>query len=88
MKLAAATAVAVLILDQITKLIALERLAPGLPVSVVDGFASLTLVMNPGLAFGLLSSTPTAWRWVDKGLVERRRRGARTGVRVRVAEQE
>jgi len=64
MKLAAATAVAILILDQFTKLLALERLPPGLPVGVIDGFFSLTLVMNPGLAFGLLSSTPTAWRWI------------------------
>jgi signal peptidase II len=37
-------------------------------VSVVDGFFSLTLVMNPGLAFGMLSSTPTAWRWVVAAL--------------------
>jgi len=58
------TAVVVLILDQFTKLVVLGRLPPGLPVSVLDGFFSLTLVMNPGLAFGLLSSTPTAWRWI------------------------
>jgi len=64
MRSAAATAVVILILDQITKIIALQRLLPGLPVSVVDGFFSLTLVMNPGLAFGLLSTTPSAWRWV------------------------
>jgi signal peptidase II len=64
MTLAAAAAIAVLVLDQITKLVALERLAPGIPVSVVDGLFSLTLVMNPGLAFGLLSTTPTAWRWI------------------------
>ena len=64
MRLAAGTALVVLVLDQITKLLALERLAPGVPVHVVDGFFSLTLVMNPGLAFGMLSSTPTAWRWI------------------------
>jgi len=64
MKTAAVTAVVILILDQITKLLALARLSPGMPVSVVDGFFSLTLVLNPGLAFGLLSSTPVAWRWV------------------------
>jgi signal peptidase II len=61
--LAGATAILVLVLDQLTKLLALERLAPGIPVGVVDGFFSLTLVLNPGLAFGMLSSTPTAWRW-------------------------
>jgi signal peptidase II len=64
MILAVATALAVLILDQLTKLLAADRLVPGVPVRVVDGFFSLTLVMNPGLAFGMLSSTPTAWRWV------------------------
>ena len=64
MTLAVSTALVVLILDQVTKLLALERLAHGVPVSVVDGFFSLTLIMNPGLAFGMLSSTPTAWRWV------------------------
>ena len=64
MTLAAVTAVAVLILDQITKSLALARLHPATPVGVIDGVFSLTLVMNPGLAFGLLSSTPTAWRWI------------------------
>src|SRR5262249_31832058 len=61
---AAATALCVLVLDQLTKFQALDRLAPGIPVNVVDGLFSLTLVMNPGLAFGMLSSTPTAWRWM------------------------
>ena len=64
MIVAAGTAVVVLILDQATKAVALQRLLPGTPVRVVDGFFSLTLVMNPGLAFGMLSSTPTAWRWI------------------------
>jgi signal peptidase II len=61
--LAAWTALVVLVLDQLTKLAALQRLLPGIPVDVVDGFFALTLVMNPGLAFGMLSSTPAAWRW-------------------------
>jgi signal peptidase II len=63
MRVAAVTAVVILILDQITKAMALARLAPGAPIPVIDDFFALTLVMNPGLAFGLLSSTPTAWRW-------------------------
>ena len=58
------TALAVLVLDQLTKLWALRALIPGRPVPVIDGFFSLTLVMNPGLAFGMLSSTPTGWRWL------------------------
>ena len=64
MALAVSTALGILILDQLTKLVALQRLGPGVPVSVLDGFFSLTLIMNPGLAFGMLSSTPTAWRWI------------------------
>ncbi len=58
------TAVVVLVLDLVTKHLALERLAPGRPVPVIDGFFSLTLVMNPGLAFGMLAGTPAGWRWL------------------------
>jgi signal peptidase II len=54
----------VVVLDQITKLIALARLVPGAPVRVIDGLLALTLVLNPGLAFGLLGSMPTEWRWI------------------------
>ena len=57
-------AAVVVVLDQITKLIVLDRLAPGVPVAVVQGFVALTLVMNPGLAFGLLSGIPAGWRWI------------------------
>src|SRR5215475_5775131 len=57
-------AAVVVVLDQITKLIALSRLSMGVPVIVVDGFIALTLVMNPGLAFGLLAGIPSSWRWV------------------------
>jgi len=59
-----ALAAVVVGLDQITKLVALGRLPAGLPVPVIDGWLSLTLVMNPGLAFGLLGTVPTAWRWI------------------------
>ena len=52
------------VLDQITKLIALARLVPGAPVHVIDDVLTLTLVLNPGLAFGLLASVPTEWRWI------------------------
>lgn len=54
----------VIVLDLITKAAALEHLAAGVPVHVVDGFISLTLVMNTGLAFGLLGGLPAAWRWI------------------------
>jgi signal peptidase II len=58
----------VVVLDQVTKAIALERLAPGVPLVVIDGWVSLTLVMNPGLAFGMLGTVPPAWRWVVAAL--------------------
>ncbi|HEY4908885.1 MAG TPA: signal peptidase II [Methylomirabilota bacterium] len=53
----------VLILDQAVKWVALHHLPPGVPVTVIDGFFSLTLVMNPGLAFGMLGTVPPGWRW-------------------------
>jgi signal peptidase II len=59
-----ALAGATVVLDQLTKAIALAELAPGLPQVVADGWLALTLVMNPGLAFGLLGTIPPAWRWV------------------------
>lgn len=59
---------AVVVFDQITKAIALERLAPGVPVVVFDHWLALTLVMNPGLAFGLLGTVPPAWRWIVAAL--------------------
>ena len=57
-------AVVVVVLDQLTKLAVLDRLAPGAPVTVVPGLVALTLVMNPGLAFGLLAGVPEGWRWI------------------------
>jgi signal peptidase II len=66
--LSVAVAALVLVLDQVTKLIALDRLPPGLPVPIIDGVFSLTLVLNPGLAFGMLSGTPLAWRWLVAAL--------------------
>ncbi len=64
MKRAVAVGAAILVLDQATKLLALARLSPGHPVSVVDGVFALTMVMNPGLAFGVLGAVPPGWRWV------------------------
>jgi signal peptidase II len=55
---------AIVVLDQITKAAALQHLIPGVAIVLVDGLLSLTLVMNTGLAFGLLAGLPAAWRWV------------------------
>jgi signal peptidase II len=59
---------AIVALDQITKAVVLERLPLGVPVTVIDGWLALTLVLNPGLAFGLLGSVPPGWRWVVAAL--------------------
>ena len=59
---------AIVALDQITKAVVLERLPLGVPVSVIDGWLALTLVLNPGLAFGLLGTIPPGWRWVVAAL--------------------
>lgn len=63
-----AVAGAVVALDQFAKVLVLERLALGVPVALVDDLLSFTLVMNPGLAFGLLGSVPRTWRWVVAAL--------------------
>ncbi|HXG02737.1 MAG TPA: signal peptidase II [Candidatus Binatia bacterium] len=63
-----AIAALVVAVDQATKVLVLDRLVPGVPVPVIEGFLSFTLVMNPGLAFGLLAGLPPPWRWLVAGL--------------------
>jgi signal peptidase II len=53
----------ILVADQITKWWALRGLRFGAPVPIIDGLFSLTLVMNPGLAFGMLGGVPESFRW-------------------------
>ena len=57
-------ACAIVVLDQVTKVIALDRLVSGIPVDVIPGWLAMTLVLNPGLAFGLLGGIPKGWRWI------------------------
>ena len=64
----AALAAFVVIADQVTKFVVLGELPPGTRVELVDGLVALTLVMNPGLAFGLLGNLPAAWRWLVAAL--------------------
>jgi signal peptidase II len=54
----------VVLLDQLSKLLALARLAPGTSLPVIDGVLSLTLVMNRGLAFGFLGGVPPGFGWI------------------------
>ncbi len=42
-------------LDQLSKLLAVQFLQPHRPVAVIDGLFRLTLIKNPGGAFGILS---------------------------------
>jgi signal peptidase II len=64
MRLIAGLAGAILVADQITKWWVLRSLRLGAPVPVIDGLFSLTLVMNPGLAFGMLGGMPESLRWM------------------------
>ena len=68
MTLVLVLAAVVVVLDQVSKAMALAHLLPGHPLVLVDAWLSLTLVMNPGLAFGLLGTVPPAWRWVIAAL--------------------
>lgn len=68
MKVALPTALVLFLLDQIIKLWALARLHPAVPIPVLDDVFHLTLVFNPGVAFGFLSSVEPAWRWLVGGL--------------------
>ena len=63
-----ALAGAIVALDQFAKVLVLDRLPLGVPIALIDDLLSLTLVMNPGLAFGLLGSVPRGWRWVVAAL--------------------
>lgn len=59
----------VLVLDQLTKYLALSYLTLGQPIEVVQGLFNLTLVFNPGAAFGLFSGLPDVQRRVALVLV-------------------
>lgn len=52
----------VICLDQLTKLVILERFARGESLSVIKGFFNITHVRNPGAAFGFLSGAPEWFR--------------------------
>ncbi|MBL8931490.1 MAG: signal peptidase II [Kineosporiaceae bacterium] len=54
-----ALAAVIVVLDQVTKVIAVDRLEPGVPVTVIEGWLQFRLVRNPGAAFSL--GTGTTW---------------------------
>ena len=55
----------VLVLDLVSKWLASTRLESGGPFEIIPGYLSLSLVHNPGVAFGFFSAGESAWRpWV------------------------
>jgi signal peptidase II len=42
-------------MDQLSKFLALQYLSPQNPISLIPGVLDLTLIRNPGVAFGLFS---------------------------------
>jgi signal peptidase II len=64
MTLPLVVATLVFVADQLTKFWALSALSPTRPVIVVPGLVQLILVLNPGVAFGILAGVPPRWRWI------------------------
>lgn len=51
-----------IVIDQVTKLLADRFLVPGEPVPIIEGLFNLTLVYNPGAAFGMFGNLPDPYR--------------------------
>ena len=56
--LAVGIAVVGIVLDQVTKTIAIDRLDPNQPIPVIDGLLILQLIRNPGAAFSMKTRVP------------------------------
>ena len=52
----------IVVLDQVTKAIVVERIPLHHSISVVQGFFALTHVRNTGAAFGIFASVASPWR--------------------------
>ena len=61
--------VLILVLDQLTKHLALTELELDRPLKVIDGLFNLTLVMNPGAAFGMFGGLADPTRRIVLGVV-------------------
>ncbi|MBU6272489.1 MAG: lipoprotein signal peptidase [Betaproteobacteria bacterium] len=61
-------ALAVVVLDQLGKLLVLRAFAPGERLPVVPGWFDLTLLYNPGAAFSFLASAGGWQRWFLTGV--------------------
>jgi len=58
----AAVAALVVVLDQLTKYLVVQRFRLHETVQVIPGLFDLTYVRNPGAAFGILAGASGAWR--------------------------
>ena len=54
----------VVILDQITKLLVVNRIQQGEVLQIIPNFLNLVLTYNKGIAFGLMSNLPDVWRQI------------------------
>ena len=52
------------VVDQVTKYLAETYLEPSLPVKIIPNLFNLTLVYNPGAAFGMFGSLPDPTRQI------------------------
>ncbi len=59
---------AIVVLDQVTKVYVMETMRLHESIPVVANFFSITYIRNPGAAFGFLSSSSSSFRFVFFGL--------------------
>ena len=59
---------AIVVLDQVTKLSVMESMRLHESIPVVSNFFSITYIRNPGAAFGFLSSSSSSFRFVFFGV--------------------
>jgi signal peptidase II len=55
-------AAAVVLIDQAVKFWVLKHLSPVYPRPVIEGFLSLVLVRNTGIAFGIFGASQAVWK--------------------------
>lgn len=60
--LVAALATAVIVADQVSKILVARAIPEHSLVTVIPGFLNLTHTTNTGVAFGLFSDSPAAWK--------------------------
>ena len=57
-------ALIVVLIDQVSKSLALSQLAPHQIISVIPGFFNIVLVKNRGMAFGILNQTKPGFAYI------------------------